>query len=265
MKLSEEQYEIIEAYLTNELSATDMASFESDMQENPELRDEVDRQRSIRLGLRAIGIERALERAKAQYNVAATPSHQNQSQPIQTVVRPLSTWRYWVAAASVVLLVGIGYFTYQQVSDRQTDVAYAENFTPDSSDQLIKEFPSEQLTPDTRKQFLDALTNYKAGKYDEVIAQLRTSPTDKQTVHYRNYFLGLSYLANKQASNAIPLLAQAQAAPSAEIRQKADWFLALAYVKTNQKEKAVPMLKRISADPANPFQSVAQRVLQKID
>ncbi|GAB3948247.1 hypothetical protein GCM10028805_22160 [Spirosoma harenae] len=260
MNLSEDQYEVIEAYLTNELSTADRALFESDMQADAELRAEVDRQRAIRLGLRTIGIERALEKAKAQYKASSevVPTESGR-------VLPLANWRFWAAAASVILVLGIGYYTYQQTADRQADIAYMEAFSGDYSTELIKDFPTEQVAPKTRVKFLNAVTTYKAGKYNDVIAQLKTVPADKQTVHYKNYFLGLTYLANKQPTEAIPLLDKAQASPSAKLRQKAEWFLALAYVKNGETKKALPMLKQISDDKTNPFYSLAQRVLQKID
>jgi len=263
MRLTEAQYELIEAYLKQELSTKDQASFEDDMKADAELRAEVDRQRDLRLGLRALGIERALERARAQYKMTVPTADSIDKKP--TIVRPLFTWRYWVAAASVVLVLGIGYYGYQQTASRQADMAYAETLAADATDELIKGFPSGGVPAETRTTFLDAFTNYKAGKYDQVIDQLANLPADKQTIHYKNYFLGLSYLANKQTTKAIPLLSKAREAPSSKIRLKADWFLALAYVKTDQKEKALPMLRRISADKTNPFHSLAQQVLRKID
>ncbi len=269
MRLSEEQYELIEAYLTDELSEADRRSLEADMQTDAELRTEVERQRELRLGLRALGIQAALERVRAQYNATQRTGDSNvQSNakplltPTSAVVRPLANWRYWAAAASVVL--GVGYFTYQQSGDRPADLAYADTSVPGQADQLTKEFPTGTLPPASRQQLLDALANYKAGRYDAVIKRLNTLPADRQTIHYKNYFLGLSHLANQQPTVAIPLLQKALAAPSPLLRQKAEWFLALAYVKNNQTEKALPTLKRISTDKAHPFQSLAQRVLQKI-
>lgn len=263
MRLTEEQYELIEAYLNDELSVPDRTSFEADIRDDAELRAEVDRQRDIRLGLRALGIQRALERAKTQYKASSPVVMPEKQEP--TIVRPLSTWRYWAAAASVVAVLGIGYYAYQQTTSRQVDIAYAETATSDANDELLKSFPSGNVSSETRTTFQDAFRNYKAGKYDQVIKQLRTLPADKQTVHYKNYFLGLSYLANKQPTDAIPLLRSAQASPSLTIRQKAEWFLALAYVKSNQKERALPILTRISTDKAHPFYSLAQRVLRKIN
>ncbi len=268
MNLSENQFELIEAYLTNQLSPTDRASFETDIAGDTDLLAEVNRQRDLRLGLRALGIERTLAQAKAKVEQADNPIQEaslTDSLPVsQAVVRPLITWRYWAAAASVVLLLGVGYYAYQQSGSRQAEIAYADTFSPTSSDQLLKEFPTGSLPPSAQSQLLNALTNYRAGNYDKVIAQLKTLPADRQTIYYKDYFLGLSYLANNQPGNAIPLLKQARTAPSSAIRQKSDWFLALAYVKNGQTKKALPMLKQISSDKANPFRSLAQRVLQKI-
>ena len=266
MNLSEEQYELIEAYLTDELSAVDRVAFENDLKADAELQAEVDRQRNIRLGLRALGIERALERAKAQYKATSAPAETEEAVSVsQPTVRPLVSWRYWAAAASVVVILGGGYFVYQQTTDRQADIAYADTFSSDPTTDLMKDFPTGQVSPSVRNQFLDAMTAYKSGKYNEVIKQLKTLPADKQTLPYRNYFLGLSYLANKQPIEAIPLLTKAQTASSGKLRQKSEWFLALAYVKNEQKEKALPLLKRISADKAHPFQALAKRVLKKIE
>ena len=271
MNLSENQYEVIEAYLTGELSAADAALFEADMRTNPDLRAEVDQQRDLRLGLRALGIERALARAKAQYQATSSPVAAETEERLtadsarQSLVRPLVNWRYWAAAASIAVVLGVGYFTYQQTADQRADLAYAETFAPDQTEQLMKDFPSGQVSSYTRTAWLDALAKYRAGKYDQVISQLRTLPADKQTIHYKHYLLGLSYLANKQPTPAIPLLSKARATPDPKLRQKADWFLALAYVKNGQTDKALPTLKRISTDRANPFYPLAQRVLQKID
>lgn len=263
MKLTEAQFDLIEAYLKDELSTPDRASFEQDIAADPELRTEIDRQRDFRLGLRALGIQRALDQARDQYRASA-PVTQSTPKPM-TVVRPVSTWRYWAAAASVVVVLCIGYYAYQQTASRQADMAYAETSLSDTDAEWLRSFPTGTVSTRTRTQFLNAFRTYKAGKYDDVIRQLKTLPGDKKTVYYKNYLFGLSHLANKQPTVAIPLFRQAQTAPSLPLRQKAEWFLALAYVKNKQKERALPILKRISTDKAHPFQTLSQRVLRKIN
>jgi hypothetical protein len=268
MNLSEEQYDIIEAYLANELSASDRASFEGDIRADAELSAEVERQRTLRLGLRALGIEQALVRAKAHYQTTSSsgvaPS-EGESPIIRPLVRLLNTWQYWVAAASIVLLLGVGYYAFQQQLARRDAVAYADRFGPAPTDQVMKGFPTAAFPLADRSLLLDAFKNYKAGKYDQVIDQLKTLPADKQTIYYKNYFLGLTYLANRQPAEALPLLTSARMAPVLALRQKATWFMALAYVKNGQKNKALPVLKQISTDKANPFNALARQVLQKID
>lgn len=264
MRLTEEQYELIEAYLKNELSVSDRTSFETELRADADLLAEVNRQRDLRLGLRAIGIERALERARTQYRTTLT-TPASAPEPARTawqptVVRSLSTWHYWAVAASVVLILGVGLYAYQQTAGSRADIAYADTMP----DELTKGFPSDSISSDVRSRFMDALTSYKAGKYDQVIERLKTLPADRQTVFYKEYFLGLSYLANKQPAEAIPILNRALATSSAPLRQKVEWCLALAYVKNEQNEQALPILTRISTDKAHPFQSLAQRVLQKI-
>ena len=130
MNLSEEQYDIIEAYLTNELSADDRASFEGDIQSDAELRAEVERQRNLRFGLRALGIERALVNAKAHYQATATSETATpdiEPKPVRPLIQPLTTWRYWAAAASIILLLGTGYYFFRQQVMQRDAIAYAES------------------------------------------------------------------------------------------------------------------------------------------
>ncbi|WP_338874418.1 hypothetical protein WBJ53_02250 [Spirosoma sp. SC4-14] len=263
MRLSEEQYELIEAYLTGELSEKDKAAFENDMKTDAKLAGEVSRQRELRLGLRALGIERVLKRAQADYKASVASDMSGVDN--QVILRPLLNWRYWAVAASVAVLLSIGYYSYQVRADREAELAYNEAFTPESGDEFLKGFPSGNRSKTARKQLLDALASYKAGKYDQVIEKLITMPVDKQTIYYKNYLLGLSYLANNQALESISLLKMAMQAPDAKLQQKAEWILALAYVKSNENELAEPILSKISNDEANPFRSLAQKVLKKIN
>ncbi|GAB3920787.1 hypothetical protein [Larkinella terrae] len=262
MRLTEDQYELIEAYLKNELSATDRSTFEADIQADAQLRTEIERQRNLRLGLRAIGITHALDQARIQYKTSLLAAKSSPKR--STIFQSFPAWTYWAAAASIAVVVGFGYLVYQGNASWQADLAYYETFRSDANADLLKGFPAENVSSETKVTFLDAFKNYKAGNYDAVIERLKNLPLDKQTVHYKDFLLGLSYLSNDQPVEAVPLLTKAQQTPSPELRQKAVWFLALAYVKMNEKEQAIPILKQISADKMNPFQSLAQKVLRKI-
>lgn len=261
MKLTEEQYELIEAYLANELSATDRASLEADMQVDAEFQAEVDYQRTVREGLRIAGIEQLVDRARANYQAAQQPAEPTIVRPLQPARTSFTNWQYWVAAASVVLLLGVGYVVYQQTRPQD----YTAALVSEQTDELMKGFPQGTLSAPVREQLLSALDAYRRGKYTDVIDKVKGLPETRQTVFYKQYLLGLSYLANQQPSEAIPLLNRALAAPSQPLRQKAEWMLALAYVKNKENEKALPILNRISTSKANPYQNLAKQVLQKIN
>ncbi len=261
MNLSADDYELIEAYLANELSDTDRAAFEADMQRNADLLAEVTLQRNLRLGLRAIGIEQAVARARSQYEATTLQSGGASVRPLGSL---WGAWSYWAVAASVVAVLTIGYVAYQQTRP-SADLAFIDSVTRNQADELAKELPVGAVSPNARTQFLDAFNQYKAGRYDRAIEQLRTLPADKQSEPYKLYFLGLSRLANKQPAEAIPLLKRAMTSPSVTIRQKSEWFLALAYVKNGQNEKALPLLRAISNSKAHPFQKTAQKLLHEME
>lgn len=275
MNLSEEQYELIEAYLNNELSDADRTQLEADLQTDAAWRQAVSDQRALRLGLQALAIQGGIERARAAYQASLPPTEATTA-PLHPASgstgwphpgRPYPgwPWKRWVAAASVVVALGVGYWGYQSTQTPAPELAYGLILPADETDELLKAFPAESFSTAVRAQLLAALDFYRAGQYEQAVDRLRTLPDDRRTRYYKNYMLGLSKLAGNHPAEAIPLLQQALGSPSASLRQKADWMLALAYVKDHQPDKARPMLTRISTSPDNPFRQQAQQVLQKIE
>lgn len=268
---SQAQFELIEAYLNQELSSTDRQSFEQELAADESLRADVAAYRALRLGLRGLTIERRVRQAYERYKVrpsgeqpvAANPltSGATTRQPV-VVTRSARPWLRWAAAASVALCAGL--YVYQQTTP-SADLAYADQSVHrslrGSADQLAKSLPAS-LAPTDRAHLLKAIEHYKAGQYDAVIEQLTIPATDRQTTHYQRYFLGLTYLANRQPAKAIAPLQDALGTSSVPLRQKADWFLALAYLTNDQPEQARPILSRIRNDQAHPYHELAQEVYE---
>ncbi len=266
MTLSREQFDLIEAYLARELSAADAQAFEQEVAADPALQAEIQTQRTMRMGLQALAIEQRLQRARQRVLAdAVTVDHSSSQQVDEPLVKPLNSrlrslsWGYLTVAASVVLLLGIGVYWYQQ-QQQFPELAYADTA---STDQLTKSLPTD-LRPTDRQRITDAIQGYKAGQYDKVIEQLRIPSADRRTIYYQSYFLGLSYLANKQPAEAIAPLNVALGTSSVAIRQKASWFLALAYLKNKDKQKALPILDKIRTDRAHPYYELAERVYAKV-
>ncbi|OIN57007.1 hypothetical protein [Arsenicibacter rosenii] len=265
MKLTEAQYELIEAYLNRELSPTDQATFEQDMAQDPALAEAVALQQQVRDSFRAIGLERKLQQARERWQV----SQARESTP-ETIIRPMpqplprtSNRMYWLAAASVLLAVSLGiWLDRSQQTERTTSLAFNEAYQPDRSGDLSQSF-STDMRPRQQAQFRAIYHQYQTGNYDAVIRELKTLPADQQTIHYRNYMLGLSYLAKKEPSKAIPYLTSALKTPTRTLHQKSEWFLALAYLKNGETVNAREALQRIAGSASHPYRRLAEKVLAK--
>ena len=265
MTLSQEQVELIEAYLANELSAADRQAFEQDIADDPAMQAELQTQRAMRLGLQALAIEQRLQRARQRVAEQANSTKGDADNQPDAPVKPLigtkqaPRWGYWAAAASVVIGLGFGLGVYWYQHQPAPELAYLD---PATTDQLTKSLPAD-LRPTDRQRIIDAIRGYKAGQYDKVVEQLRIPSADRRTVYYQHYFLGLGLLARKQYADAIAPLEAAQASLSLPLRQKASWFLAVAYLKNGEKEKALPILDAIRTDKAHPYHTLAEQVYLK--
>jgi hypothetical protein len=269
---SQAHFELIEAYLNQELSPADRQSFEREIAADDTLRQDLAIHERFRLGLRGLAIERRVRLAHERYtetlaaarpDIARPGTSEQQPTPFSAVHTGGSTYRRWAAAASLVAVMGLGLYAYQRQSGH-VELAYAGQSLNQSADQLTKGLPAN-LTPTDRATLLEAIRHYKAGQYDAVVEQLKIPAADQPTEAYRQYFLGLTYLTDKHPTEAILPLQQAVSTSSGTLRQKADWFLALAYVSNQQPALAKPILTRIGQDKAHPYYTLAQQVLVKIN
>jgi hypothetical protein len=256
--LSPDQFELIEAYLNKQLSPIDRQSFEQELTTDDSLRRHVDTYRTLRLGLKQMAVEQQVRLAHERYQ--ARPDLAEGESPA-AVVHPLAAartqpgWVRWAAAASVVVALGMGVYWYQH-NQRAELLSFAETGLYQQDDQLTKGLPANLSAPD-QQQLTAAIRDYKAGHYDAVIDRLRIPSADRASEPYRRYFLGLSYLANKQPAEAIRPLQDAVGSATGVLHQKADWFLALAYLENKQPTLSQPILARVRADSSHPYRSIA--------
>lgn len=114
MELTIEQFERIEAYLQGHLDTIKILAFEAEMAQNPALKEEVEAQRQIRFGLEVLAIEQRIKAAHQRY------VEQEQDVEVQAKIVPLGrtkttsfSYTNWAAAASVVMILGLGGWWYQ--------------------------------------------------------------------------------------------------------------------------------------------------------
>lgn len=107
MNLTLQQFERIEAYLSEDCTAIEKKSFEQDLTQDEALRVELDVQKSFRLGLSTLALQHRIEAAH-QRHIAA--------EAVVVPVIPVRRFNFgsWAMAASVVLVMGLGWLYQSQ-------------------------------------------------------------------------------------------------------------------------------------------------------
>lgn len=150
MELSEELFNQLHAYLRGEGSPAERTAFEKQMNQNPELAQEVASQKRIKTGLKANENKRKFQDIHAQLKatgalpevevevelmsvgtqttekeviVKPTPVEEEIEEEVATKVTPLWSWGRLAVAASVILAMGIGWYIYSNSEPTQTEVA----------------------------------------------------------------------------------------------------------------------------------------------
>ncbi|WP_234736901.1 tetratricopeptide repeat protein [Tellurirhabdus bombi] len=264
MKLTPEQYELIEAYLNGQLSAADQKDLEHEIQANAELAAEMQTQRDLRVGLRTITIQNRVQAALKRYKERKSAENKPPVIPLNSQPKARSIdYRRWLTAASAVLILGFSTIWIWHQQEKRANSALLDNYMPDAAAFDTKNFPSA-LNQTSKNDLQKGLQSYRKGNYDEAIGQLRKLSPDRSTSSVVNYYLGLSHLSRGETNKAILYLEKASNSPQAQIRQKAIWYLAMAHLKSGNKAKAKPILERVRRDATNPFYKQANSLWDKL-
>lgn len=265
MDLSDELLEQIGTYLAGQLPAGEKAQFEDRLQQDPALRHEVAIQRELKQGLSFLAQKDRFKQMHAhldkrglltqmtrQAEQPATPEpHPTKPEivafPESQPVRPAFHFgrASWVMAASLVLLLGIGWLVY---SNQRRTVAREElarnervfNRFYSTNPKLGPSLPPDPdrlaASPDNNLSAADSVRLYGAisglGRADSqpVINELRTLSTNK---------------AGRWSATA-------------------QWYLSLAYLKNNQRAEAQLILQKIAVLKGHPYQQEARQLLAQL-
>ncbi|MCY7350489.1 MAG: hypothetical protein LH606_07455 [Cytophagaceae bacterium] len=271
MKLTAEQYELIEAYLNGQLAPADRTEVEADRQNDAEFDQEIRLQQELRAGFRAIGLQNRLQAARQRHQARTAPP----ARPEPKII-PLSskrsgrvgwewtTYQPWVAAASVVLLIGLSVWGIWQPSESQFDeTVYAQNYQPDPSDFVARDLPAS-LKPNDRVALERGIQSYSQGKYAEAIDVLEKVAPPDNSLFIASYYLGISYLTTPNVDKAVKYLQTAQRSTQPDIRQKAQWYLALAYLKKDDRPRTKSSLRVVADDTRSPYRNRAGALLDQL-
>lgn len=243
MTMDEHIEDRIEAYLAGQMDPQARSAFEVQLAADPNLQAEVDLHGKLMGAIETEMLRRELRLIHvAQVNEADTGGR-------RIAFRP--GWKTLAVAASVALLVGLGWLlTPRQPSD---EALFAAHFSPAPG------LPTTLGLSDS-PQFDEGMISYKLGAYAASRTTWQPLIEQQPNNDTLRFFFGASYLAENQTTAAIDYLEPLIGKSGSAWQASAQWYTALAHLRNGEKAKARPLLESLSAVPGD-YQERASRLL----
>lgn len=159
-----------------------------------------------------------------------------------TVTKTTSRFRQWSIAASLALLIGLGWFLYNFNSEIDYQELYASNFEEYPNTVYAITRGDESDNSIERKAFVA----YESDDNAQAIVHFNDLKKTMNTENV-NFYLAQTYLKNGQPEEAIVLFNEI-IKENGEFAPQALWYVALSYLKSDRKDDAVNALKDLTVD-----------------
>jgi tetratricopeptide (TPR) repeat protein len=219
--ITQEELEIIERYITNDMTFDEEASFEEKLQNDPDLKNQVEDIKTMLLGIET----QALKEKLKEFHDEIPKTKILEKKTIKVSHLDL---RKLLAAAAIIIALGSFWYFNKPSNER----LYSKYFTPDPG------LPTTMGSTDNYK-FYDAMVNYKQADYKKAISKWEVLQLKSPENDTLNYFLGVANLAKGQTDLAITYLQNTTQKPESVFIEDAQYYLGLAYLKINKKEEAI--------------------------
>lgn len=249
MKLTDIQYDLVAAYVKEELNGKVLTDFETTLKENKTLRGEVIFQKSIRSALRLDMVEEAMKQAKIDNLLENKTEHpkfefirNNMQQARMDNIRQqrrIQAW--WVGLAAC--LIGVGFFGKNIINSHQTN-----NIIASWEVQFEDSNPYEDVNSinDMEKRIQDAEEQYTEGKWEATLTTLNIISESELPEHV----LLAKGQINAQLKNyekSKELLSLATESEETTIQDDARLALSMVHWRLGEKAEAKKQLAQISS------------------
>ncbi len=225
-KYTPELFDLIEAYLSDNLDPTSKLEFEESLKSDPDLQETLEKHRILHESMsnmdtidfrkKLITIENELSDAKTR--------HLKRS------------WFNWQVAATVLVLIGLGVFFLNQ-NATQEQLLFDSYFTVYPLDDVVRGNEEAPITM--------AYEKYAKKDYAGAIPALEKLIVEKPRKHDLKMYLGNAYLKQGKAQKALGEFKQLTKVPA--YGEQANWYMALCYLKIDDNDKAILLLKDLIA------------------
>ncbi len=244
-------FNLIDKFFNDTLSDKEATLFNKLLQEDSEFKEEFRFQKDLK---------KALQLNKRESLKATLQGFEKDLKKKKSVF----TIKTWLAAATVIILLGIGSLIYNSFGNDDPKNLYAEYFEPYRNIVHPVERGENDGSIETK-----AFQAYENGDFYKAINLFNSVESLEEDDNYIDFYKGISYLAlnkNKEAIEILLPIATEIEKGDYDLSQKANWYLALAYLNANEIEKAKSQLYMISHDNAFTFKKEeASDILEKLN
>lgn len=225
-------------YFSNQLTPKEQEAFDALLETDSEFKEQFDFERSVQEVIRDHKSSDLKEKLKGFERDIDTDEKVVTLKPEGS----FNSYKKWMIAASIALLMGLGYLGFDNLSGPNYNRLYEENFQnyPNTAYAITRGESDE----DTLKR--EAFVAYETDNTNEAISLFKRlkQKEDSETV---NFYLAQSYLQAKQTQEAITLLDEVILV-NGEFKPQALWYKSLAHLKLKEKDKALQSLNKLVED-----------------
>ncbi len=233
------KYELIENYLTNEMSDKERQQFEEQLATDMELKEELKLHKQMADVLKGEKIHQFRSVLKNVDNEWKKPAKKKDE---GKVVR-MNFRRVLAIAASLALLIFAWQFFFSDSNELNGGKLFSDHFEP--YQMILNQRSVGDETPEKTVLLNTGIKQYAAGEFAaSSIAFRQLMNADPSNISFQFYY-ALSLLGNNEPNIAIPVFEKIINMEGHLFLEQSRWYLGLAYLQNNEKEKAANILKEI--------------------
>ncbi|MBX7243160.1 MAG: hypothetical protein K1X92_15555 [Bacteroidia bacterium] len=260
-----ETIEKIESYLEGKMTAEEKASFEQEMAQNAELREEVEVLNDVINGVKSEGQKDFMKmvhhwekeivaREVAEENKTGEAAKEDKVIPLNTPKKKGINWIIRIAAAACILvLIGVGYqqfFNYQSPGE-----LYTESFSP---------FNASNARDDSNTNITRAITYYNNSDFGNAYPLLKEELGKNPDAANLNLYAGICALSVNDDGAATTYFQKVISLNNPNFTDAAEWYLAILPLKSGNAKLAKQRLHVIRNKTGHDYREIAKKLFRKL-
>lgn len=238
--MNREYFDQIERFLDGEISRTDLEALFPDVA-TVQLETDIATNRNMRTAIEAAGLRDQL--------IEILPKTVAETTAETTKIRRLIPWKQGLAIAASILVLAIVYFAWPT---NESGGLYAEfEYIDPGLPVLMSQSDDHAL--------YDALSYYSEEDYETTIEKLTGLQAQGISNDTITFYLGASYLYQRQAGSAAETLSRL-ANDGSPFQNQAEWLLVLTALQQEDYDQAQAFLTKVLQNNTHPFHNNAQRL-----